>query len=140
MPAIAITPANVVAGADADFFQGYAGATITAGMAVYEDAQDHKLRPADADGGARSAAARGIALHGAFDGHPLRVQTAGTIAIGGTTVVGEQYAVSATAGAIIPADELPLAAFVTILGVGGINNTIRLAIEASGQPAPAPPI
>lgn len=140
MAVITITPANVVAGADADFFQGYAGATITAGMAVYEDRNDHKLRGADADGGAGAANVKGIALHGAGDGQPLRVQTDGTLAIGGTTVVGEQYVLGIAAGAILPADELALNAFVTIIGVGAPNNALRLAIEATGQPAPAPPI
>lgn len=137
MPAITITPASVVAGADADYFQGYAGATITAGMAVYEDAQDHKLRPADADGGARAAAARGIALHGAFDGQPLRVQTGGSISIGGTTTAGTAFCVGQGAGAILPAAELGLSSFMTVLGVGGVGNTLKLDIQASGQVTPA---
>jgi hypothetical protein len=138
MPAITITPANVVAGASADFFQGYAGAQVTAGMAVYEDPNDHKLRGADADGGAGAANVKGIALHGAADGQPLRVQTGGVISIGGTTVVGEQYALGETAGAIVPATELALGSFVTLIGVGASNNTLKLAIAASGQPAPSP--
>src|SRR5262245_22798408 len=133
MPAIAVTPANVVAGTDADFFQGYAGATVTAGMAVYEDAQDHKLRPADADGGARAAAVRGIALHGAFDGQPLRVQTAGFITIGGTTSVGENYALGETPGGIVPATEVAIGSFMTTLGVGASLNRLKLHIDASGQ-------
>lgn len=140
MPAITITPANVIAGADADFFQGYAGAIVSAGMAVYQDRADSKLRPATNAGGAGAANVKGIALHGAADGQPLRVQTAGNIAIGGTTMVGEHYALGATAGQILPADELALGAFVTIIGIGASTNRLQLAIEASGQPAPAPPI
>lgn len=138
MAAITITPANVVAGSDADFFQGIAGATITAGMAVYEDRNDHKLRGADADGGAGATNVKGIALNGAADGQPLRVQTDGTLAIGGTTIVGEQYALDTTAGGIVPVGELALNAFVTIIGVGASNNRLRLSIEATGQPAPSP--
>lgn len=138
MPAITVTPANVVAGPDADYFQGIAGATITAGMAVYEDRQDHKLRGADADGGAQAANVKGIALNGASDGQPLRVQTNGTLAIGGTTIVGEQYALDSTAGGILPVGELAQNAFVTIIGVGASNNRLRLSIEATGQAAPAP--
>lgn len=139
MPAITITPANVVAGADADFFQGYAGATITAGMAVYQDRADAKLRPGTNGGGAGAAAVKGIALHGAGDGQPLRVQTGGTLVIGGTTVIGEHYALGATAGQVLPADELTLGAFVTMIGFGASANRLQLAIEASGQTAPAPP-
>jgi hypothetical protein len=137
MPAIAITPASVVAGADADFFQGYAGATITAGMAVYEDAQDHKLRGADCDGGARAANVKGIALHGASAGQPLRVQTAGRLSIGGTTVSGATYALGSTAGAIVPVAEVGVSSFMTIIGVGGTNNTLNIDIAASGQVTPA---
>jgi hypothetical protein len=138
MPAITIIPSQVVAGSDADFFQGIAGATVTAGMAVYEDRQDHKLRPADADGGAQAANVKGIALNGAGDGQPVRVQTDGTLAIGGITAVGEQYVLDVAAGGILPADELAANAFVTILGVGASSNRLRLSIEATGQPAPSP--
>lgn len=133
MTAIAITPANVLAGADADYFQGMAGATITAGMAVYEDRLDHKLRGADADGGAQAANVKGIALHGASDGQPLRVQTAGTIAIGGTTVVGAQYSLAVTAGAIVDDADIVTGNFQTSIGTGASGNTLRLAINASGQ-------
>ena len=133
MPAIAITAANVLAGADADYFQGTAGATITAGMAVYEDRADHKLRGADADAGAQAAAVKGIALHGASDGQPLRVQTAGTIAIGGTTVVGAQYSLGVSAGAIVDDADIVTGNFQTSIGTGASGNTLRLAINASGQ-------
>jgi len=136
MPAIAITPASVVAGADADFFQGYAGATITAGMAVYEDAQDHKLRGADCDGGARAANVKGIALHGSSDGQPLRIQIAGTLAIGGTTVAGAPYALGATAGVITNAADVLTGSFYTAIGVGAPNNRLKLAIAPSGQVVP----
>lgn len=138
MPAITITPANVVAGADADFFQGIAGATITAGMPVYQDRNDFKLRPADSDGGAQAANVKGIALNGAGDGQPVRLQTDGTLVIGGTTIVGEQYALDSTAGGILPVGELAQNAFVTILGVGASGNRLRLSIEATGQAAPSP--
>lgn len=133
MPAIAITPAAVLAGADADFFQGIAGGTITAGMAVYEDRLDHKLRGADADAGAQAANVKGIALHGASDGQPLRVQTAGTIAIGGTTVVGAQYSLGVTGGAIVDDADIIAGNFQTSIGTGASGNTLRLAINASGQ-------
>jgi hypothetical protein len=136
MPAIAITPASVVAGADADFFQGYAGATITAGMAVYEDAQDHKLRAADCDGGARAASVKGIALHGSSDGHPLRIQTDGTLAIGGTTVAGAPYALGTTPGSITNAADVLTGSFYTAIGVGAPNNRLQLAIAPSGQVVP----
>jgi hypothetical protein len=132
MPAITITPANVRSGADADYFQGYAGAAVTAGMAVYQDRADAKLRPATNAGGAGAANVKGIALHGAGDGQPLRVQTAGTLAIGGTTVVGAQYSLG-TAGAIVDDVDVVATQFVTTIGVGGTNNTLKLAINASGQ-------
>ena len=132
MPAIIITAANVRAGADADFYQGIAGATISAGMAVYQDRADSKLRPATNAGGAGAANVKGIALHGAADGQPLRVQTAGNLAIGGTTAVGAQYSLG-TAGGIIPDAEVLATNFVTQIGVGGSTNTLKLSIYVSGQ-------
>lgn len=144
MPAIVITAASVRAGADADFFQGYAGAAISAGMAVYQDRADAKLRPANALGGAGAANVKGIALHGAADGQPLRVQTAGNILIGGTTAIGEQYSLAATGvgtppagpGGIVPAVEVLSTHFVTQIGVGGSSNTIKLSLYTSGQQEP----
>ena len=127
-----ITPANVHSGADADFYQGLAGATVTAGQAVYQDRVDSKLRPATNAGGAGAANVKGIALHGAADGQPLRVQTAGNIAIGGTTAVGAQYCLGA-GGQVVEAIDVVATNFVTPIGIGGASNTIKLSIYVSGQ-------
>lgn len=136
MADISITPASVVAGADADFYQGIAGGTITAGMPCYIDSIDSKLKAADADGSIKTADVKGIALHGATAGQPLRVQTDGHITIGATTTVGAQYALSATPGGIAPVADVTTGLFATYIGVGGASNTIVLDIFASGQRVP----
>ena len=127
MADLSITPASVVAGTDADYYQGVSGGTVTAGMAVYLDALDNKLKAADV---------KGIALHGASDGQPLRVQTAGSLTIGATTTVGAAYVLSATPGGIAPIADLLSAMYTTYVGVGGATNTIKLGLFASGQLVP----
>ena len=136
MADLSITPASVVAGTDADYYQGVSGGTVTAGMAVYLDALDNKLKAADANASSKAADVKGIALHGASDGQPLRVQTAGSLTIGATTTVGAAYVLSATPGGIAPIADLLSAMYTTYVGVGGATNTIKLGLFASGQLVP----
>lgn len=130
MADISITAANVVPGTSATQVQGTAGATITAGQAVYYDsASSLTWKLAQADGTALesgSGTQYGIALCGASSGQPFVVDTVDTngITIGGTTVVGTIYCVSATAGGICPWADLASTNYVTVLGVGKTGNKI----------------
>lgn len=104
---ITITAGNVKPGANAITTQGVAGATITAGQVVYRDPATGKFKLTDSDSGtAADKDALGIALHGASDGQPLVVQTAGDITIGATLTAGTAYYASSTAGGIQPAADL----------------------------------
>jgi predicted cupin superfamily sugar epimerase len=87
---------------------GTAGATITAGQAVYIDATDsNKLKLAQADGTAAEVDAVGIALHAALTGQPLRYAVDGTtINIGATTAKNTTYVVSTVAGGVAPSTDL----------------------------------
>ena len=107
------------------------GQTIAGGAPVYLGT-DNLLRVADNDVDAATAAAIGIALHGAAAGQPLAVQRSGVINLGATLVVGETYVVSATAGAIAPIGDLTTGKFVTILGVATSAANCQLGIIASG--------
>lgn len=110
---------------------GRAGASVTPAMPLYEDTTDNnELKPADADALA-SSIVKGIALHAAADGQPVVYGYGeGTLTIGGTGVTpGEVYVVSTTAGGIAPIDDLASADFVTYLGVGATESTIKCKIH-----------
>lgn len=100
MADLTITAANVVFTAGTKE-SGTAGASITAGQAVYLDAATSTLKLAQADGTAAEAAVVGIALHASLSGQPLvYAKTGSTLNIGGTTAKTTAYVLSATAGAI----------------------------------------
>ena len=128
---ISVTAANVVKGSGAVTQNGTAGATITAGQSIYLDTVAGTLKLADADVVA-SAAAAGIALHGASLNQPLAYQSAGQITIGGTVVVGTVYVVSITAGGVAPLADIASGDFVTVLGIGVTTAIIALDIQVSG--------
>ena len=70
MADLAITASQVKAGASAVEGTGVAGATITAGQSVYEDATDGRIKLADSNLSLAAAKAKGVALHGALDLDP----------------------------------------------------------------------
>lgn len=113
---------------DGQALDGIAGATITAGQPVYLNAATNRFLLAQSDGTAAEADAKGIALNGAADGQPLKVQTSGRINPGGTVAVGQVYAVSANAGGIAPYADLVSTNRVVLLGVGTTTSEIFLSI------------
>ncbi|MCU0466591.1 MAG: hypothetical protein MUF38_18745 [Anaerolineae bacterium] len=130
MTDLTITAANVIPGSDASFITGVAGATITAGQAVYRDATTGRFLLADADAEA-SAKLEGIAVNGASTGQNITIQIGGEITIGGTVVVGQVYVASATAGGIAPYADLLSGDFVSIVGVGISATKIALRRNVS---------
>ena len=135
MADITVTPASVVPGASATTIQSTAGETITAGMAVYLKASDSRWWKAQCDGTAAESGngtSYGIALCGASAGQPIVVDIADSgVTIGGTTVVGTVYVVSATAGGIGPWADLASTNFVTVIGVGDTSNKIKMLTGAA---------
>lgn len=126
MADLVITAANVAKGSDATVENGTAGATVTAGQAVYLDTADGRLKLADNNGtGTRSV--RGVALHGAAAGQPLQIQRAGDITIGATMTAGAAYYLSANAGGIAPAADL--AAGMDPILIGMAKSTTVLTID-----------
>jgi hypothetical protein len=80
--------------------RGTAGATITAGQAIYLDSATNTLKLADADASLATAYGKGIALHGSLSGQPLSYVSGGFFTPGATLTKGAVYGVSATAGGI----------------------------------------
>lgn len=133
MAALSITAANVVAGSNATRENGVAGASVTAGQAVYRDPTTRKYLLSDAD--AATAAANsvdGIALHGAAANQPLTIQRGGDINLGATLVVGTIYVLDSTAGGIAPASDLGSGEVAVVLGVATSASNLKLDILNSG--------
>ena len=125
MADLSITAANVQKGANAKLpLRRIAGATITAGQAVYEDSTDSgKVKPADANASAATAVCVGIALNGAANGQPVEVNwddddfTPGaTLSLSAAADSGV-YVLSGTAGGIAPMDDLASGMYPVILMV-----------------------
>jgi hypothetical protein len=119
MADITVTAANVVASNAAKRGNGVAGATITAGQAVYKDAADSsKLKLADANASAASADPVGIALHGASSGQPLQyVEEDPDFTPGATLTTGAVYVLSGTPGGIAPVADLTTGWYPNVLMV-----------------------
>lgn len=133
MADLSITAANVVAGSGARRTTGTAGATITAGQAVYLDASDSKYKLADNN--SATAAVRspdGIALHGAANGQPLTILTSGPVTIGATLTAGATYYLSDTPGGIAPAADLATGEYATIIGIATSTTVLDVDIHESG--------
>jgi hypothetical protein len=132
--ALTITATQVIPGADAALTYGIAGATITAGQAVYLGS-DNLWKLIDANDTTTNTYTPGIAVNGASTSQPVTVQTGGTLTLGAgaAPTLGIIYIVGATAGDIEPASALASGWRTIILGVGGASNTIVLRVFNSGQ-------
>jgi hypothetical protein len=133
MTDLSITAANVIAGSGARTVDGTAGASVTAGQAVYLDSTTNTYKLADCD--SATAAVRspdGIALHAAASGQPLEVLTRGPITIGATMTAGLPYFLSATAGGIAPYADLGAGDYPTIIGIATSTTVLDVLFHESG--------
>jgi hypothetical protein len=132
MTDISITAANVIPGAGATTRDGTAGATITAGQVVAFDPSTRKYVLCDTDHAtAALRIAKGIALNGASNGQPIKVQTEGPITVGGTMTAGVAYYASNAAGGISPAADVATERSV-LLGIATSTTVLDLDIQDSG--------
>jgi len=124
MADITVTPASVVAGANAITRDGIAGETITAGQTLYLHS-DGKLYKALSDT-ALHAAVVGIALNGGAINQPIEyVVSDDDLTIGATVAAGVLYFASNTAGGIAPAADISTGEFVTFVGIGISTTKIK---------------
>ena len=137
MANLSITAANVVE--DSVSKQAYtAGATITAGQALYIDTGNSNVaKLAQSDGTALEATVKGVAMNGASSGQPVYIAVSGDLDIGATVTVGTIYVLSQTAGAICPVADLASSDYVSIIGVGTAADNFKIAITNSGVEVPA---
>lgn len=137
MADLVITAANVIpstiTGIANNIKQGTAGASITAGQSVYQDATaGNVVKLADANGTVATAAATGIALQSATSGQPISFMTAGALAFGAILLAGKYYVVSATPGGIAPVADLTTGWYSTLLGYGYSTSVMIVGVKASG--------
>lgn len=129
---ITITPANVKKGTDAQTEQGIAGATITAGQAVWRDT-GNKYQLADNNHATTAARTpRGIALHAAFLDQPLQIQRSGDITIGATVTAGAAFYLSDTPGGICPVADVGSGENVSLIGLAKSTTVLTIDIQAPG--------
>lgn len=139
MADISITAANVLAGANAKTAYGIAGATITAGQTLYADPSDsQKLKLADCDSSATTAACVGIALHGAASGQPIKYvyedddfTPGGTLSLSAAADDGI-YVLSGTAGGIAPVGDIASGDYAVVIGVAKSATKMNLKIVRGG--------
>lgn len=132
MTDIAITAANVVAGSDSRAEPGTAGATITAGQAVYLDSATRTYKLADSNGAEALRTPRGIALNSAASGQPLSVHRSGDLTIGATLTPGVAYYLSDTPGGICPVADVGSGEYACIIGIAKSASVLDVNIQASG--------
>lgn len=134
---LAVTAANVLASSSAVIIRNYnAGATITAGQAVYLDSTTSTWKLIDRDAAATGnelATTKGIALVGAASGQPMDVCTKDTDFTPGATLTnGITIYSSDTAGGITSADIPTTGDYPTVLGVAKSTTKMNLNPTSSG--------
>lgn len=132
MADLTITAANVAAAASATIVNGSAGATVTAGQAVYLDTNTNTYKLSDADASSTTGRVDGVALNGAASGQPLRVITRGDLTAGATLAVGEIYVISGTAGAICPVGDYATGDYLGLIGIARTTAILDVLIHNVG--------
>lgn len=136
MADVTVTAANVVPASDTIYGEGIAGATITAGQTVYLDSATNTIKLADANGSSATADVKGIAMHGASSGQPIKYAVGGSINPGYTVGVGSVYVLSATAGGIAPVADLATGLYPVVLGIGTTASNLKLFLSKGGVAIP----
>ena len=131
---LTITPANVIAGANAQRASGTAGVAIAAGQCIYKDAATGKYLLCDnnaADVNARKPA--GIALNNAALNQPVDLLTSGDITIGAAVTAGTDYFLSTSAtGGICPRADVTSGMNVVLIGIAKSATVLAVDIQNPG--------
>lgn len=135
MTALTITAANIVPVTGFSVENNYlAGASITRGQSVYFDTTTSTWKLADSNSTAATAGSGGvgIALNDAAASQPIAVQIGGSLGFGAILTRGKLYCPGATAGSIVPYEDLTTADYVTILGIATSTSNLSMNRWISG--------
>ena len=105
-----------------------AGATITAGQAIYIDSSD-KVQVLDANSLPASNKGIGVALNGGAINQPISWQAGGDITIGAATTTGTMYIVSATNPGGFIAPDADRASGWTVIQLGRAKSTTVITLD-----------
>ena len=132
MTDISVTAAAVIAGSGANVDRGeVAGATVTAGQAVYKDSTTGKCVLSDANGtGTRSVL--GLTLNGASDGQPLAIVKGGDVTLNAVLTAGVPYFLSGTAGGICPEADVATGMQKIQIGIAKSTTVLHVSIQGTG--------
>ena len=131
-----VTSTSVIASDDAVIRRKTAGASITAGQAVYVKA-DGTLGLYDANAASPAYTFAGIALNSASSGQlVLYAESDPEFTPGFTVAAGAIVIGSSTAGGLCPASDLATGHYLTIVGIGIGSNKIDLSPQAAGVVTP----
>lgn len=143
MADLTVTAANVAASTQAAKFNGTAGASITAGQALYIDTADldsygrGKLKLADANGSTAAKTVAGIALHAAASGQPVEYAVADPDFSHGIAALaaGDIVILSGTAGGLAPASDLAstMRANVVLVGTSSTKGVLRITTAGADK-------
>lgn len=134
MADVSVTGASVLASASALVEHGCkAGATLTAGMVVYKDPADGKLKAADNDNASATIrAVYGITINGAANNQPVSVVKRGQVTFNAVFTAGVMYCLSGTAGGICPQADVTTGDDLIILGPALSTTVLDLQINDTG--------
>lgn len=130
---LVVTAASCVPAAGTLIEWGTAGATITAGKAIYLAASTNKWGLADANSAtAEVRQATAVALTGSSDGQPLAYMRTGDVTLGATMTAGVAYYLSDTPGGICPVADIGAGEYVCLIGISTSTTVLKVAPVYSG--------
>jgi len=131
MPDLTITDSAIIPVSGFTPFDGTAGATTTAGLACYLDAAALTIKIADNDTSSATATVKGISLHAALAGQPLRLIIGGSLGMGAILTAGVFYYLGEDGG-ICPVADLASPEWVSLIGYGSTTSNLVLSIVNTG--------
>lgn len=133
MADLSITAASCVPAAGSPVEWGTAGATITAGKALYLAAATNRWGLADSNSAtAEVRQATAIALTGSSDGQPIAVMRSGSLTLGATMTAGVAYYLSDTPGGICPVADIGSGEYAGLIGIATSTTVLQLGFNYSG--------
>lgn len=141
MADISVTASSVVpANANTGIARGTAGATITAGQAVYADPADSfKIKPALSSNLTQSTNVVGIALNGASAGQPVAYAFSGDVTFNAVLTAATVYVLGSAAGGISASADLDSSSntrYGVVLGISTSTSNLRVGVIMSGVQNP----
>lgn len=132
MADLSITAANCVPGTNARLEPGFAGETITAGMAVYKASTGLWMKADSNSATALARVATGIAMCGSSAGQPIHAQKSGSLTLGATMTAGVAYYLSDTAGGICPVADVGSGEYSQVIGIATSTSVLKIGFTDSG--------